>query len=219
MLSDLFFCSGLRVVNNSEWFEFAWFPHLAGCERAASSAPRPRPAHNDVLATNPWLTDMLSASRPAFPICSSSGLGCTCEGQRETRSEQRRSSRRCIDSERYLRGVAAPPGPFGGSGDDVGVEHFSIAIRGGAWTAPRAVVDGVRASASTAHAKEYCATHHLPHSVICCSLKLHGEDSCTLLSKFWVFRMGQFLTHRAEGGRAACQIWSTDCTALEEPPS
>ena len=72
-----------------------------------------------------------------------------------------------------------------GCGDDDGVEHFSIAIRGGAWTAVHlgVVFDEVRAAASTAHVKKYCGTHHLP------PLKLYGEATCTILAKFRVFRM------------------------------
>ena len=40
-------------------------------------------------------------------------------------------------------------------------------VEAAAWTAAHlgAVVDGVRASASAAHPEEYCATHHLSHSV------------------------------------------------------
>ena len=62
--------------------------------------------------------------------------------------------RSLLGARRKLRVVAA------GCGDDVG-------SRGGAWTAAHlgAVVDGVRASASAAHAEEYCATHHVSHSV------------------------------------------------------
>ena len=76
-------------------------------------------------------------------------------------------------------------------GDDVGVEHVSIVMRGGAWAAAHvgAVVDGIRASALIAHAKEYCAARNLPHSVTF-SLKLYSEDSGTVPTKFWVFREG-----------------------------
>ena len=69
-----------------------------------------------------------------------------------------------------------------GCGDDVGGEHFSSAMRGSSWTAAHvgAVVDGVRVYASTVHAKGYGATHSFLHSVTF-SLKLYGEDTCTIL--------------------------------------
>ena len=54
VLTDLCFSCGLRVGSNSEWKDeshvVAWFFLGADGERAAPSAPRFRPAHNDVLA-------------------------------------------------------------------------------------------------------------------------------------------------------------------------
>ena len=54
--------STMRVGTKSEWFDWsqvvAWFSHGADGGRATSSAPRPRPVHNDVVATNPGLADI-----------------------------------------------------------------------------------------------------------------------------------------------------------------
>ena len=68
VLTDLCFYSGLQVGSKFDLFDWlqvvAWFPRGADGERATSSGPRPRSAHNDVLATNLWLADIFSASRP-----------------------------------------------------------------------------------------------------------------------------------------------------------
>ena len=103
----------------------AWFRQGADGARASPSAPRRRLVHSDVFATNPWLADFVGASRPALSSARAPGANV---------SDQAAG---CIN--------------------DVGVEHFSIVIRGGARAVAHvgAIVDGVRASASTVNAQEF----------------------------------------------------------------
>ena len=147
--------------------------------KGTSSASMPRPVHNDVLDTNPWLAVIFGASRPAPVSARARGSGAHAS-DRERNDQSNDGARGVAATEddifeelQHHRGFLAA-----GCGDDVGGEHFSVAIRGSAWIAAHvgAVVDGVRVYASTVHG----ATHSLLHSVTF-SLKLYGEDTCTIL--------------------------------------
>ena len=169
----------------------ASFPRGDGA-RATSSAAKPRPNHNAVLATNPWL---LCASWPApFLLVRARALSAhVSDREGQDKSNDGAPSVQVTEDDVFKELQHHRDLLVAGCADNVGVEHFSIVIRGGAWTTALvgAVVDGVRVSGSTAQAQKYRATHHLPHSVKCSS-KLYGEDACRVLSKFRVFRMGVF---------------------------
>ena len=190
VLTDLCFCSGLRVGSNSEWFDWsqvvAWFPHGGDGEKATPSASRPRSVHDDALATNPWLTDIFGASRPALTICSSSGLGCVCERLTEERPEQRRSSRRCSDKGRYLPGVEASWGPLGGR---LWRRRQSRALQ---HRHTRRRMDCCTSWCSCKWSS--CIRLYSTCSRVLCNffLRLYCEDTCAVPAKFLVFRMTHF---------------------------
>ena len=72
--------------------------------------------------------------------------------------------------------------------------HFSVSLRGGAWTAAHVgeAVDSVRCQAASHTAREFCRLHGMPSSGTF-SLRLYGEDVCGHMAAIWVRRMSFLL--------------------------
>ena len=158
VVSILCFLCGLRVGSISEWFDWSQVvasltaPTVKRLPRVLRGLARSKPLARRYLQ---------GIEARSFAGVRASGAQATNrergrERERE-RESQGRSCRRCSDRRGgHHRGVEASLSLLSaGCSDDVGVEHFSIVKRGGAWTAAHldTDVDGVRASASTAHAK------------------------------------------------------------------
>ena len=205
VMLDACFHSGRWVGSDCEWRPLNEVVQAFGVAVARANArdtaeQEPRPGRH-ILMENPWLLDLFGGSERA--AVHGRALLYAGEGIEDGIAE-----RRAVDVD-----VGPNEAEAGISGDadvfeevrrrrdawdaehGVPVEiHFSVSLRGGAWTAAHVgePVDSVRCQAASHKAREFCRLHGMPSSGTF-SLRLYGEDVCGHMAAIWVHRMSFLL--------------------------
>ena len=100
-------------------------------------------------------------------------------------------------------------------------EHFTIKLRGGAWSASRRnmAVDSIRAECKSSLAKMFCENYHLSKRFTCSIDSAGSVEECMMLVKEWKYRMLFLIRYwEAFGNQDPAYIFPADVMQFYFPP-